>query len=169
MLEVRDEEHRVQAVSREDGGGEVDLSVLEMRGEPHPWQGLEMRAASSVPVGERLCTWRMQRGATGVLRERICARLESRETRSSGEPRLVLSHPYPAGTSGSPLLDGEDRVVGIVVASTGLTGLAEPIEGIVQVLARADRRPKATPTPAVLLEVSPATRCGKLRATCDSR
>jgi hypothetical protein len=41
-----------------------------------------------------------------------------------------MNHPYPAGTSGSALVDREGRVVGIVIASTGVTGLAEPIEGV---------------------------------------
>jgi hypothetical protein len=44
-----------------------------------------------------------------------------------------MSHPYPAGTSGSALVDRRGRVVGIVVASTGYAGLAEPIEGVLRI------------------------------------
>jgi hypothetical protein len=43
-----------------------------------------------------------------------------------------MNHPYPAGTSGSALVDREGRVVGIVVASNGITGVAEPIEGVLK-------------------------------------
>jgi hypothetical protein len=128
-LEVLDEEHRVTPVDQVDAAGEVDLSVLEVAGKV-PWPGLEMRSASSVVVGERLCAWRMQRGPSGILRERICAKVLRRDERPGAAPLLVMGHPYPAGTSGSALVDREGRVVGIVVASTGLTGLAEPIDGV---------------------------------------
>jgi hypothetical protein len=130
-LEVLDEEHHVSPVQQVDAQGEVDLSVLEIGGKV-PWPGLDMRAASSVAVGERLCAWRMRRGLSGIVRERICAKVVRRDERPGAEPLIVMSHPYPAGTSGSGLVDREGRVVGIVVASTGLAGLAEPIEGVLK-------------------------------------
>jgi len=128
-LEVLDEDHRVTPVDQVDAGGDVDLSVLEVAGKV-PWPGLEMRSAATVVVGERLCAWRMQRGPSGILRERICAKVLRRDERPGAAPLLVMGHPYPAGTSGSALVDREGRVVGIVVASTGLTGLAEPIDAV---------------------------------------
>jgi Trypsin-like peptidase domain len=128
-LEVLDENHRVTPVDQVDAAGDVDLSVLEVAGKV-PWPGLEMRSAASVVVGERLCAWRMQRSPTGILRERICAKVARRDERPGAAPLLVMGHPYPAGTSGSALVDRDGRVVGIVVASTGLTGLAEPIDGV---------------------------------------
>ena len=130
-LEVFDEDHHVTPIEQVDAAGEVDLSVLEVVGKL-PWPGLEMRSAESVPVGERLCAWRMRRGLSGIARERICARVARRDERAGAAPLLVMNHPYPAGTSGSALVDREGRVVGIVVASTGLTGLAEPIEGVLK-------------------------------------
>jgi hypothetical protein len=130
-LEVLDEEHQVTPVQEVDAAGEVDLSVLEISGNV-PWAGLEMGSSASVPIGERLCAWRMRRGLSGITRERICARVVRRDERAGADPLLVMSHPYPAGTSGSALVDREGRVVGIVVASTGLTGLAEPIEGVLK-------------------------------------
>jgi hypothetical protein len=128
-LEVLDEEHRVTPVEQVDAAGDVDLAVLEVAGKV-PWPGLEMRPAASVVVGERLCAWHMHQGPSGIVRERICAKVVRRDERPGAAPLLVMGHPYPAGTSGSALVDREGRVVGIVVASTGLTGLAEPIDGV---------------------------------------
>jgi hypothetical protein len=130
-LEVLDEEHQVTPIEQIDAAGEVDLSVLEI-GSKIPWPGLEMGSSASLPIGERLCAWRMRRGLSGIARERICAKLVRRDERAGADPLLVMSHPYPAGTSGSALVDREGRVVGIVVASTGLAGLAEPIEGVLK-------------------------------------
>ncbi len=124
-----DGDHAVSPIGQIDAPGDVDLSVLELAGEP-PWQGLTMRAAASVAAGERLCAWRMHRDGDVIVRERICGRLTGRKARPGAAPLLVMSHAYPAGTSGSALVDRSGRVVGIVVASTGLAGLAEPIEGV---------------------------------------
>jgi hypothetical protein len=131
MLEVLDEEHHVTPIQQVDAAGEVDLSVLEVAGKL-PWPGLEMGSSAAVPIGERLCAWRMRRGVSGIERERICAKVARRDERAGADPLLVMNHPYPAGTSGSALVDREGRVVGIVVASTGLSGLAEPIEGVLK-------------------------------------
>jgi len=128
-LEVLDEQYHVTPYRQVDAEGDVDLSVLEVSGKI-PWSGLEMGSAANVAIGDRLCAWRMRRGGSGIVRERICAQLVRRENRPAGDPLLVLNHPYPAGTSGSALVDREGRVVGIVVASTGYGGLAEPIDGI---------------------------------------
>ena len=130
-LEVLDDDHQVTPIHQVDAGGDVDLAVLELGGKV-PWTGLEMRSATSVAPGERLCAWRMRRSFSGIARERICARLTRLKDRAGAPPLLVMNHPYPAGTSGSALVDREGRVVGIVVASTGLTGLAEPIDGILE-------------------------------------
>jgi hypothetical protein len=131
-LQVLDENFQVTPSEQIDAPRELDLSVLEVSGKL-PWPGLEMRSARGVALGERLCAWRMHRDVSGIARERICARLLRRQTRSGGEPLLVMSHPYPAGTSGSALVDARGRVVGIVVASTGYAGLAEPIDGVLRV------------------------------------
>jgi hypothetical protein len=143
-LEVLDEDHHLTPVRQVDAAGEVDLAVLEVEGKI-PWQGFEMRAAGKVQVGERLCAWRLWRSSTGIGRDRICARLVGRQERAGADALLVMNHPYPAGTSGSALVDADGRVVGIVVASTGEGGLAEPIEGVLKLappptLAAADSR-----------------------------
>jgi len=144
---VLDEKHHLTPTRQIDAAGEVDLSVLEVEGKL-PWDGFEMASANNVPIGERLCAWHLRRGATEILRERICAQLIRRQERVGADPLLVLNHPYPAGTSGSALVDREGRVVGIVVASTGVSGLAEPIDGVLKLpppptLAAADaRQPK---------------------------
>jgi len=130
-LEVLDEKHQVTPIEQVDAQDQVDLSVLEV-GAKLPWPGLEMRSAARVGIGERLCAWRMRRAVSGIVRERICARLLRRQERSGADPLLVMSHPYPAGTSGSALVDRRGRVVGIVVASTGYAGLAEPIDGVLR-------------------------------------
>lgn len=146
-VEVLDEAHHLTPIRQIDAAGEVDLSVLEVEGKV-PWEGFEMASAASVPIGDRLCAWHMWRGPSGILRERICARLVRRQERVGADPILVLNHPYPAGTSGSALVDRDGRVVGIVVASTGVSGLAEPIDGVLKLpppptLAAADsRKPK---------------------------
>ena len=57
-LEVLDEEHHVTPIQQVDATGEVDLSVLEVSGKV-PWPGLEMGASAAVPIGERLCAWRL--------------------------------------------------------------------------------------------------------------
>jgi hypothetical protein len=143
-VEVLDEQHQLTPTRQIDAAGEVDLSVLEVDGKV-PWEGFEMASAATVPLGERLCAWHMWRGPSGLLRERICAQLVRRQERVGADPLLVLNHPYPAGTSGSALVDREGRVVGIVVASTGVSGLAEPIDGVLKLpppptLAAADSR-----------------------------
>jgi hypothetical protein len=130
-VQVLDEDHLLRPLRQVDAPGEVDLSVLEVDGKV-PWEGFEMATASSVPIGERLCAWHIWRGPAGLLRERICAQLIRRQERVGADPLLVLNHPYPAGTSGSALVDREGRVVGIVVASTGVSGLAEPIDGVLK-------------------------------------
>jgi hypothetical protein len=146
-VQVLDEEHHLTPIRQVDAAGEVDLSVLEVD-EKLPWPGFEMASAASLPIGERLCAWHMWRGPNGILRERICARLIRRQERVGADPLLVLNHPYPAGTSGSALVDREGRVVGIVVASTGVSGLAEPIDGVLKLppppmlAAAASRAPK---------------------------
>ncbi len=146
-VEVLDEAHHLTPTRQIDAAGEVDLSVLEVAGKL-PWEGFEMASAANVPLGERLCAWHMWRGPSGIQRERICAQLIRRQERIGSDPLLVLNHPYPAGTSGSALVDRDGRVVGIVVASTGVSGLAEPIEGVLKLppppaLAVADsRKPK---------------------------
>jgi hypothetical protein len=129
LLEVLDDEHEVTPIAQIDAEGDVDLSMLEVAGKL-PWSGLEIAPALAIPIGDRLCAWRMRRGTTGIARERICARLVRRQARPGADPLLVMNHPYPAGTSGSALVDREGRVVGIVVASTGMSGIAEPIEGV---------------------------------------
>ena len=126
-LAVLDNEHQVTPVREIDADGDVDLSLLEVAG-PLPWAGLEAAPSSSAAPGDRLCAWHMWRTEAGIERERICARLLRREERKGAEPLLVMSHPYPAGTSGSALVDRRGRAVGIVVASNGFSGLAEPIE-----------------------------------------
>jgi hypothetical protein len=128
---VLDEEHHLTPIRQVDAAGEVDLSVLEVE-DKVPWEGFDMASAASVPIGARLCAWHMWRGPSGILRERICAQLVRRQERVGADPLLVLNHPYPAGTSGSALVDREGRVVGIVVASTGVSGLAEPIDGVLK-------------------------------------
>ncbi len=130
-LEVIDEQHQVTPVDQIDARGDIDLAVLEMEG-PIPWQGLVIRSATTVAVGERLCAWHMRRDEAGIARERICGRVMRHQPRDGGAPLLVMNHPYPAGTSGSALVDRAGRVVGIVVASTGLTGLAEPIDEVLR-------------------------------------
>jgi hypothetical protein len=110
----------------------IDLAVLDFGAGP-AWPGLTMRPASTVPLGERLCAWHVTHGPLGLRRERICARVVARKLRAVGSPWLVMSHPYPAGTSGSPLVDVEGRAVGVVVASDGVVGLAEPIEGVLSI------------------------------------
>src|SRR3954470_17882592 len=127
VLEVFDEQHRVEPTGRTHPPGDVDIALLDVAGKL-PWGGLEPRAAATLEIGERLCAWRIERKLSGLLaRERICARLLRTLARASAAPLLVLSHPYPRGTSGSALVDRDGKVVGVVVASTGEEGLAEPI------------------------------------------
>jgi hypothetical protein len=130
-LDVLDEQHQVTPIAQVDAREGVDLSVLET-GHPIPWRGLVMRSATTVQLGERLCAWHLRRGNAGIVRERICGRVAGRAAREVGAPLLVMNHPYPAGTSGSALVDRAGRVVGIVVASTGLTGIAEPIDEVLR-------------------------------------
>lgn len=118
------------AVKAADGS---DLAVLNF-GQAR-WPGLATRPAASVAIGERLCAWRASRGAHGVRRESICGRLVDRKARDGAPAWLVTSLPYPPGTSGSPLVDAAGRAVGIVVASDGLAGFAEPIEAVFSIVA----------------------------------
>jgi S1-C subfamily serine protease len=49
---------------------------------------------------------------------------------------LIMSHPYPHGASGSPLVDRAGRAVGIVVATTSEIGIAEPIDAVITLAER---------------------------------
>jgi hypothetical protein len=128
-IELFDGQRRLMSRARFKSIAGLDLALLDV-GRELPWEGLAMRPAANVPLGERLCAWRMLREPRGLRREKICARVIARKPRAAFEPWLVMSHPYPQGTSGSPLVDAEGRVVGVVVASDGLAGFAEPIEGL---------------------------------------
>jgi len=128
-LELFDGQRSIRPRVSRRGLAGIDVALLDLPA-PNGWAGLATRPASSVPFGERLCAWRMSRGSAGLKRERICARLMSRQSRAGANPLLVMSHPYPLGTSGSPLVDVEGRAVGVVVASDGLAGFAEPIESV---------------------------------------
>jgi hypothetical protein len=108
-----------------------DLALLDFA--VPAWSGLPTRSSTSVAIGERLCAWRVTRHDDRLHRESICARLVDRKSRPDGQPLLVTSHPYPCGTSGSPLVDVEGRAVGVVVASNGLVGFAEPIEAVLAI------------------------------------
>jgi hypothetical protein len=127
VLAVYDEEHRVKPIGRTDARDDVDIATLDVPGKL-PWSGLEPRSATKLEIGERLCAWRLEQRATGLARERICARFVRSIERPHGPPLLVMSHPYPRGTSGSALVDRKGLVVGVVVASTGEEGIAEPID-----------------------------------------
>jgi hypothetical protein len=131
VLEVFDEKHHVQPLSATQVPGDVDIALLNVAGKL-PWDGLEPRAAATLEVGERLCAWRLERREGGLARERICARFLRGTPRPDAAPLLVLSHPYPRGTSGSALVDRSGRVVGVVVASTGEEGIAEPIDTLLR-------------------------------------
>jgi hypothetical protein len=131
-LSVLDDAHELVPTREIDAGPDIDLAVLQTQ-EPVPWRGLPMRSAGTLAVGERLCAWHMRRdGGPQILRERICGRVVRRDARPAGAPLIVMNHPYPAGTSGSALVDGAGRVVGIVVASTGFGGIAEPIDEVLR-------------------------------------
>jgi hypothetical protein len=139
-IEVFDERHRVAPIGRTDAAGEIDLALLEVSGRL-PWSGLEVRSASTLAPGERLCAWRMRRTELAFSRERICGRLLRTLERPQGPPLLLMSHPYPPGTSGSALVDRDGRIVGIVTASTGEAGIAEPIDSAVALAYRSRARP----------------------------
>jgi len=138
-LEVLDEQHHAAPVAQLDAREGVDLAALEMEG-TIPWKGLVMRSAATVHVGERLCAWHLRREDAAIARERICGRVVRQQPRAGAAPLLVMNHPYPAGTSGSALVDHNGRVVGIVVASTGFGGLAEPIDEVLRLPLEKARR-----------------------------
>jgi hypothetical protein len=134
---VRDESATREATGRLDASGGVDVSILDA-GPSLPWDALPARASATVAPGERLCAVRVETTSRGLFREPICARVLHTLSREGEPPLLVLGHPFPHGTSGSPLLDAEGRAVGVVVATTDVAGFAEPIEAVVAV-ARAPR------------------------------
>lgn len=136
-LEVFDETRTLSVRGRHDADGDIDVTLLDTRGDA-PWSGLEIRAADTLVPGERLCAWKVERDGGAVVREQVCGRFLRRAQRENGPPLLIVRHPFPHGTSGSALADAKGRVVGIVVATQAETGIAEPIEAAAE-LVRAAR------------------------------
>lgn len=126
-LQVFDADHSLSVSSHRAAPGAVDLASLAVEG-PLPFPPLQLRASSSLQIGERLCALRIETTPSGPSRQEICGRFLGFEARDDAPPTLRLSSPFPRGTSGGPLLDADGKLVGVVVASQGEYGIAEAAE-----------------------------------------
>lgn len=131
---IFDERARVRPAWRHElTSGGPDVAVLDLE-RASPWQPLVVRASSTLQRGEPLCAFHVSRESNVLQRSEVCAPFLGRTFRlDGGAPRLVVGHAYAHGTSGSPLVDQQGRVVGIVVSTTDEAGFAEPIEEAVRV------------------------------------
>lgn len=144
-----DERGRMKPSVRRDLAGGPDVAVFDLVGKS-PWTPFAVRDSGTLREGEALCAFRTTRAATGVSREKVCGKFVGRTTRldMSRRPRLVVDRPFQKGTSGSPLLDGAGRVVGVVVSTTSDEGFAEPIEEAGRVALAAPTSTRDNPRPA---------------------
>jgi len=126
-LVVFDDEDEVAIEGHREAEGEIDVALLQAEASLHT-AALPTRASSSLRRGERLCGYRIEKKDGHVVRQRICGRFLRFATRDGAPPLLLVGTPFPRGASGSPLLDEEGHVVGVVVATQDAWGLAEPIE-----------------------------------------
>lgn len=126
-LEVFDEEHSMAIDEHRDAIGDIDLALLETEA-PLPFEALSIRESATLSRGERLCAFRITKNGAGLSRQRICGSFLRLAQREDLPPLILVRNPFPRGTSGSPLMDDEGKVVGIVVATQDEWGLAEPIE-----------------------------------------
>lgn len=126
-IAIFDETSALDVSGYESARGDVDLARLEVRG-PLPFGSLPVRPSETLSSGERLCAHRVEEGLGSPRRQTVCGRFDRFVERSAAPPLLRVRVPFPRGTSGSPLVDASGRVVGVVVATEGETGLAEPIE-----------------------------------------
>lgn len=126
-ITVFDEAHSLEVSGQNEAKGEIDLALLETE-RPLPFTSLRPRPTKTLEEGERLCAQRVERGFGKLGRQTVCGRFGGFVERGDAPPLLRVRTPFPRGASGSPLVDHAGRVVGIVVASEGESGLAEPIE-----------------------------------------
>ena len=126
-LAVFDDGDEVTVTGHRQAEGEIDVALLETEASLSS-TALPTRASSSLRRGERLCAYRIAKEDGRVARQRICGRFLRFATREGAPPLLLVGTPFPRGASGSPLLDEEGNVVGVVVATQESWGLAEPIE-----------------------------------------
>lgn len=137
-LVVFDEGNETTVAAHREAEGEIDVALLETEASVAS-TALPTRASSSLRRGERLCAYRIAKEGERVARERICGRFLRFATREGAPPLLLVGTPFPRGASGSPLLDEEGQVVGIVVATQDAWGIAEPIEAASSLTPRAYR------------------------------
>lgn len=131
---VFDERARIKPTWRHEiAEGGPDIAVLDLD-RASPWHAMSTRDSSTLREGETLCAFHVSRTDDSLARDRVCAPFTGRTLRFDGNAaRLVIAHPFAHGTSGSPLVDTDGRVVGIVTSTTEDAGFAEPIEEAVRV------------------------------------
>lgn len=127
-----------------------DLALLQLEGKNLPF--LSLAPAGGAEAGSRIAVIGSPLGLQGTLSEGI---VSARRT-LPGQTREVLqiSAPISQGSSGSPVLDSQGRVVGIasfLLQEGQSLNFASPIEKIDPLLARAGKRsPRVNPSPTVL-------------------
>lgn len=126
-----------------------DLALLQLEGKNLPF--LPLAPAGGAEAGSRIAVIGSPLGLQGTLSEGI---VSARRT-LPGQTREVLqiSAPISQGSSGSPVLDSQGRVVGIasfLLQEGQSLNFASPIEKIDPLLARAGKRsPRVNPSPTV--------------------
>lgn len=128
---IFDERTRVKPAARHQLDAGPDVATFDLPKAAAAFPVFETRSSATLQRGETLCAFHVKRvDGGGLSRDKICGAFVGRTMRfdGGGEPRLVVSHPFEHGTSGSPLFDASGRVVGVVVSTTAEEGFAEPIE-----------------------------------------
>jgi len=122
-----------------------DLALLQLEGKDLPC--LPLAPPGLAVAGSRIAVIGSPLGLEGTLSEGIVAA----RRKLPGQKREVLqiSAPISPGSSGSPVLDSQGRVIGVasfLLMEGQSLNFASPVEKIHPLLARAGRKP-AAPTP----------------------
>ncbi len=124
----------------------ADLALLEIPGGPFP--ALELGSSTTLEPGARVVVMGNPLGLDATFTEGIVSAIRAAGS-SRGSPKvrhLQVTAPITFGSSGSPVLDMNARVVGVatsIIAGADNVGFAAPVERVLTLMAGSenDRRP----------------------------
>jgi S1-C subfamily serine protease len=143
MVAVTEQESvfKVDQVVVEDST--IDLAIIKLEAKNIPF--LELGSTTKVEVGQRVAVYGSPKGLAGTLTDGIISakRSDPDNTLLNGASLLQTSAAISPGSSGSPLLDAEGKVLGIMkgmlTGNTQNLNFAVPVEALAALWKQADR------------------------------